>query len=90
MYLPLVTVNSSLFSSVIYYPFYVFKSGTFAFWSDGSSQRRKRQTEKAFEMGWKPDMSYRTWTNKKVAIIGSGVAGLTLANFLYKIGLLNP
>ena len=27
-------------------------------------------TEKAFEMGWKPDLSHRKWKNKKVAIVG--------------------
>ena len=24
-------------------------------------------------MGWKPDMSHRRWTDKKVAIIGAGI-----------------
>ena len=36
-------------------------------------------TDKAFEMGWKPNMEGRTWINKKVAIIGSGPAGLSLS-----------
>ena len=39
-------------------------------------------TEKAFEMGWKPDMSMRKWTDKKVAIIGSGPAGIACADVL--------
>jgi glutamate synthase (NADPH/NADH) small chain len=44
-------------------------------------------TEKAFEMGWKPDMSYRTWTSKKVAIIGSGPAGIACADILTRSGI---
>ena len=28
---------------------------------------------KAFEMGWKPDLSQRKWTYKKVAIVGSAL-----------------
>ena len=44
-------------------------------------------TEKAFEMGWKPDMSYRTWTSKKVAIVGSGPAGIACADILTRSGV---
>ena len=44
-------------------------------------------TEKAFEMGWKPDMSYRTWTTKKVAIVGSGPAGIACADILTRSGI---
>ena len=44
-------------------------------------------TEKAFEMGWKPDMSYRTWTDKKVAIIGAGPAGIACADVLTRSGV---
>jgi glutamate synthase (NADPH/NADH) small chain len=44
-------------------------------------------TEKAFEMGWKPDMSYRTWTDKKVAIIGAGPAGIACADILTRSGV---
>jgi glutamate synthase (NADPH/NADH) small chain len=44
-------------------------------------------TEKAFEMGWKPDMSNRTWTNKKVAIIGAGPAGIACADVLTRSGV---
>ncbi len=44
-------------------------------------------TDKAFEMGWKPDMSYRTWTDKKVAIIGAGPAGIACADVLTRSGV---
>ena len=38
-------------------------------------------------MGWKPDMSYRTWTDKKVAIIGAGPAGIACADGLTRSGV---
>ena len=44
-------------------------------------------TEKAFEMGWKPDLSNREWTNKKVAIVGSGPAGIACADVLSRSGI---
>ena len=44
-------------------------------------------TEKAFEMGWKPDLSHRKWINKKVAIIGSGPAGIACADVLIRSGI---
>ena len=44
-------------------------------------------TEKAFEMGWKPDMSLRKWTDRKVAIIGSGPAGIACADVLTRSGV---
>ena len=44
-------------------------------------------TEKAFEMGWKPDLSHRKWTNKKVAIVGSGPAGIACADILTRSGI---
>ena len=44
-------------------------------------------TEKAFEMGLKPDMSYRKWTDKKVAIIGAGPAGISCADVLTRSGV---
>ena len=44
-------------------------------------------TDKAFEMGWKPDMSYRTWTDKKVAISGAGPAGIACADVLTRSGV---
>ena len=44
-------------------------------------------TEKAFEMGWKPDLSHRKWTDKKVAIIGAGPAGIACADVLTRSGV---
>nr|WP_158118840.1 FAD-dependent oxidoreductase [Vibrio cidicii] len=44
-------------------------------------------TDKAFEMGWKPDMSKVEWTDKKVAIIGAGPAGLAAADVLVRNGV---
>ncbi|GLT18498.1 glutamate synthase subunit beta [Vibrio zhanjiangensis] len=44
-------------------------------------------TDKAFEMGWKPDMSQVEWTDKKVAIIGAGPAGLAAADILVRNGV---
>ncbi|WP_166377669.1 FAD-dependent oxidoreductase [Pseudoalteromonas sp. Z9A4] len=44
-------------------------------------------TDEAFKMGWKPDMSYVTWTDKKVAIIGAGPAGLGCADILVRNGV---
>ena len=43
--------------------------------------------EKAFEMGWKPDLSHRKWINKKVAIVGSGPAGIACADILTRSGI---
>ncbi|MCW8345242.1 FAD-dependent oxidoreductase [Vibrio sp. ZSDZ65] len=44
-------------------------------------------TDKAFEMGWKPDISHVEWTDKKVAIIGAGPAGLAAADVLVRNGV---
>ncbi|MBX2808318.1 MAG: FAD-dependent oxidoreductase [Cellvibrionaceae bacterium] len=44
-------------------------------------------TDTAFAMGWKPDMSQVTWTDKKVAIIGAGPAGLGCADILVRNGV---
>jgi len=44
-------------------------------------------TDKAIDMGWKPDLSNRTWTNKKVAIIGAGPAGIGCADILIRAGI---
>ena len=44
-------------------------------------------TEKAFELGWKPDLSNRKWTDKKVAIVGSGPAGIACADVLTRSGI---
>lgn len=44
-------------------------------------------TDTAFAMGWRPDLSKRTWTDKKVAIIGAGPAGLGCADVLVRNGV---
>lgn len=44
-------------------------------------------TDKAFEMGWRPDLSDVVKTNKKVAIIGAGPAGLGCADILIRNGV---
>ncbi|RZG04798.1 glutamate synthase small subunit [Pseudoalteromonas sp. CO348] len=44
-------------------------------------------TDTAFAQGWKPDLSYVTWTDKKVAIIGAGPAGLGCADILVRNGV---
>ncbi|MBX2808095.1 MAG: FAD-dependent oxidoreductase [Cellvibrionaceae bacterium] len=44
-------------------------------------------TDTAFAMGWKPDMSQVSWTDKKVAIIGAGPAGLGCADILVRNGV---
>ena len=44
-------------------------------------------TDKAFEMGWKPDLSNRSWSGKKVAIVGAGPAGLSCADVLTRAEL---
>ncbi|MES2918037.1 MAG: FAD-dependent oxidoreductase [Pseudomonadota bacterium] len=41
----------------------------------------------AFAMGWRPDMSQVKWTNKRVAIIGAGPAGLGCADVLVRSGV---
>ena len=43
--------------------------------------------DKAFEMGWRPDMSGVKQTGKKVAIIGAGPAGLACADVLTRNGV---
>jgi len=44
-------------------------------------------TDKALEMGWKPDMSHVQPTGKRVAIIGAGPAGLACADVLARNGV---
>ncbi|WP_278405456.1 FAD-dependent oxidoreductase [Pseudoalteromonas ruthenica] len=44
-------------------------------------------TDTAFAMGWKPDMKHVVWTDKKVAIIGAGPAGLGCADVLVRNGV---
>ncbi|MBB3230063.1 FAD-dependent oxidoreductase [Halomonas stenophila] len=44
-------------------------------------------TDTAFAMGWRPDMSGVTWSDKRVAIIGAGPAGLGCADILVRNGV---
>ncbi|TQV72648.1 glutamate synthase small subunit [Exilibacterium tricleocarpae] len=44
-------------------------------------------TDTAFALGWKPDMSKVVWTDKKVAVIGAGPAGLGCADVLARNGV---
>lgn len=44
-------------------------------------------TDKAFEMGWKPDLSNVQPTDKHVAVIGAGPAGLACADVLTRHGV---
>ncbi|MFN2330494.1 MAG: FAD-dependent oxidoreductase [Halomonas sp.] len=44
-------------------------------------------TDTAFAMGWRPDMSQVSWTDRKVAIIGAGPAGLGCADVLVRNGV---
>ncbi len=44
-------------------------------------------TDTAFAMGWKPDMSKVVWTDRKVAVIGAGPAGLGCADVLVRGGV---
>ncbi|GAB2780157.1 FAD-dependent oxidoreductase [Halomonas shantousis] len=43
--------------------------------------------ETAFAMGWRPDMSKVEWTDKRVAVIGAGPAGLGCADILVRNGV---
>ncbi|MCK0745350.1 FAD-dependent oxidoreductase [Chromohalobacter nigrandesensis] len=44
-------------------------------------------TDTAFAMGWRPDMSKVDWTDKRVAVIGAGPAGLGCADILVRNGV---
>jgi glutamate synthase (NADPH/NADH) small chain len=44
-------------------------------------------TDTALAMGWRPDLSKRVWTDKRVAIIGAGPAGLGCADILVRAGV---
>lgn len=44
-------------------------------------------TDTAFALGWKPDMSNVVWTDKKVAIVGAGPAGIGCADVLIRNGV---
>ena len=44
-------------------------------------------TDEALKQGWRPDMSQVAWTNKKVAIVGAGPAGLGCGDILVRNGI---
>lgn len=44
-------------------------------------------TDTAFQMGWRPDMSGVVATDKKVAVVGAGPAGLACADILVRNGV---
>ncbi|MEH8016374.1 FAD-dependent oxidoreductase [Rheinheimera muenzenbergensis] len=44
-------------------------------------------TDKAFEMGWRPDLSAVVKTERRVAVIGAGPAGLACADVLIRNGV---
>ena len=44
-------------------------------------------TDTAFALGWRPDMSEVEWSDKRVAIIGAGPAGLACADILARGGV---
>ncbi|MEW9897035.1 FAD-dependent oxidoreductase [Chitinivorax sp. PXF-14] len=44
-------------------------------------------TDEAYKQGWRPDMSGVVWTDKKVAVIGAGPAGLACADILVRNGV---
>lgn len=44
-------------------------------------------TDSALALGWRPDMSTVVWTDKKVAVVGAGPAGLACADVLIRNGV---
>ena len=44
-------------------------------------------TDTAFALGWRPDLSHVTKTDKRVAIVGAGPAGLACADVLVRNGV---
>jgi glutamate synthase (NADPH/NADH) small chain len=44
-------------------------------------------TDEAIRQGWRPDMSGVRWTDKRVAIVGAGPAGLGCADILVRNGI---
>ena len=44
-------------------------------------------TDQALKQGWRPDMSEVAWTDKRVAIVGAGPAGLACADILVRNGV---
>jgi glutamate synthase (NADPH/NADH) small chain len=45
-------------------------------------------TDEAFKQGWKPDLTHVVRTNKRVAIVGAGPAGLGCADILVRNGII--
>src|SRR6201995_2977084 len=43
--------------------------------------------DEAFRLGWKPDLSHVVRTNKRVAVVGAGPAGLACADILVRNGV---
>ena len=43
--------------------------------------------ETAFAQGWRPDMSNVRWTDRRVAVVGAGPAGLACADVLVRSGV---
>jgi glutamate synthase (NADPH/NADH) small chain len=60
-------------------------TGGFGAVSIGSVE--KYITDEAYKQGWRPDMSQVVWTDKRVAIIGAGPAGLAAADVLVRNGV---
>ncbi len=50
-------------------------------------QAEKYIVDSAFALGWRPDMSQVQWSDKKVAVIGAGPAGLACADVLVRHGV---
>ena len=44
-------------------------------------------TDQALLQGWQPDMSTMRWTDKRVAVVGAGPAGLACADVLVRAGV---
>ncbi len=44
-------------------------------------------TDEALKQGWRPDMSKVVWTDRRVAIVGAGPAGLACADILVRNGV---
>jgi glutamate synthase (NADPH) small chain len=44
-------------------------------------------TDEALSQGWRPDLSNVEWTNKRVAVVGAGPAGLACADVLTRNGV---
>lgn len=47
----------------------------------------KHIADTAFALGWRPNMAHVVWTDKKVAVIGAGPAGLGCADILVRNGV---